>query len=134
MNISFSNTCPFPEVFRETKNVDVSAAAHPVSETAYSRSDYHGGHWWTTWFDCTKTPLSRELASEIDLFQNTLLELDAFKNLSAMRDICRTAESTQDPTEYNLYSGTEHFHIRLRLITRTNDYNLYVHYYLKSFQ
>lgn len=134
MNISFSNTCSFPAVFRETKNVDFSAAAHPVSEIAYSRSDYHDGHWWTTWFNCAKPPVSGELASEIDLFQNALLEMDAFKDLSAMREFCKTAGATQDPTEYNLYSGTEHFHIWLRLITRTNDYNLYVHYYLKPFQ
>lgn len=134
MNISLSNTCSFPEVFQKTKTVDFSAAAHPVSEITYSRSDHHGGHWWTTWFSCTETPVSGELASEIDLFQNTLLGLEAFKDLSTMRELCKTAETTSDQTEYNLYSETEHFHIWLRLITRANDYNLYVHYYLKSLQ
>ena len=61
------------------------------------------------------------------------MELPEFANLDTLRTFCKQfAEPTSEPTEYNMYSTTEHFNIWLLLITRNKDYNIYVHFYLKE--
>ena len=71
-------------------------------------------------------------ASEIDEFQNALFKLPDFKTLDTMRRFCRYAQATSEATEFNLYSETDHLYIWIRLITRSRDYNVYVHYYDKA--
>ena len=51
-----------------------------------------------------------------------------------MRRFCRYAQPTNEATEFNLYSETDHLYIWIRLITRFRDYNVYVHYYDKNYQ
>ena len=97
----------------------------------YSRSDYNGYRWYTTWFDGPAGRPNSELVKEIDAFQNALFELPEMESLTAMDRLHFFAEPTSETTEYNLYSETEHFHIWLRLIYRQRDYNPRVHYYLK---
>ena len=75
-----------------------------------------------------------ELAKEIDEFQSALFKLPAFKTLETMRRFCRYAQPTNEATEFNLYSETDHLYIWVRLITRFRDYNVYVHYYDKNYQ
>lgn len=73
-----------------------------------------------------------ELGQEIDAFQSQLLALPEFKTLWAMERMCRLyAQTTNEPTEFNLYAETAHFQIWLRLITRERDYNLYTYFYIK---
>ena len=73
-----------------------------------------------------------ELGKEIDAFQSQLLALPEFKTLWAMERMCRLyAQPTNEPTEFNLYAETAHFHIWLRLITRERDYNLYTYFFAK---
>lgn len=124
-------SCTFGEIFQETHEVDGHTARLPVSEIAYSRSDYDGRRWWTTWFPSQKESPAAHLAEEIDGFHNALFEMPEFESLASMEQLCQSAEATADSGEYNLYSETEHFHIWLRMITRPRDYNLYVHYYRK---
>ncbi|RFZ77651.1 hypothetical protein DS742_17375 [Lacrimispora amygdalina] len=136
MNIKGNDTfltslCTFSEVFEDSKRIGNSAQAHPVKEVVYSRSDYDGCKWWSTWFDCQKERPSQALCQEIDQFQTTLFQMPEMKTLDTMRQLCRFAQPTSSDSEFNLYSETEHFFIWLRLITRFRDYNLYVHYYLK---
>ncbi len=107
-------------------------AGQPVSEVVYSRSDYDGYRWWTTWHDGPGKTTSPELAKEIDEFQNALFKLPAFKTLDTMRRFCRYTQATSEATEFNLYSETDHLYIWIRLITRSRDYNVYVHYYDKA--
>ena len=123
--------CTFPEVFEAWERDEHRWAKRPMSEVVYSRSDYDGYRWWTTWWDCREGKPSKELAQEIDRFHTALFAMPEFENLDTMRRLCYAAQTTDDPTEFNLYSETEHFHIWLRMITRFRDYNLYVHYYLK---
>lgn len=107
--------------------------SRPASEIAYSRSDYDGWKWWTTWHQCQKDTPVLEVAREIDAFQNALFQLPEFRNLDTLTRFCRGyAQPTSEPTEFNLYSETAHFYIWLRLVTRHRDYNAYVHYYLKG--
>ena len=104
----------------------------PVSELAYSRSDYDGYRWWTTWHNESGKKTPPELVKEIDEFQNALFKLPAFKTLETMKRFCQYAEATSDSTEFNLYSETAHLYIRIRLITRFRDYNAYIYYYDKA--
>lgn len=107
------------------------SAYEPHNRLVYSRSDYDDYRWWTSWFHQKKETPSQELVKEIDAFQSALFEMPEFQSLDTLCQLCKTAETTGDPTEYNLYSETEHFHIWLRMITRKRDYNLYVNYYPK---
>lgn len=121
----------FKHVFEDRKKASHSGTQRPENLVAYSRSDYNGYRWYTTWFDGPAGHPSSELAEEIDAFQIALFKLPEMESLSAMDRLHLFAEPTEDRTEYNLYSETEHFHIWLRLIYRQRDYNLRVHYYLK---
>lgn len=43
--------CAFMEIFSGAqKTLPLSGARYPASLVAYSRSDYDGWRWWTTWF------------------------------------------------------------------------------------
>ena len=120
-----TTSCTFEDLFQQ--------GSRHASEIAYSRSDYDGWKWWTTWHQCQKSAPILEAAHEIDAFQNALFQLPEFRNLDTLTRFCRGyAQPTSEPTEFNLYSETAHFYIWLRLITRRRDYNAYVHYYLKG--
>ena len=127
-----NTTCTFEEVFRHTDTPPMQFTGRPVSEIAYSRSDYDGHRWWTTWHDGPEKKTAPELVKEIDKFQNALFNLPAFKTLDTMRRFCRYAQATSETTEFNLYSETDHLYIWIRMITRFRDYNVYVHYYDKA--
>lgn len=124
--------CAFPEVFENRETDENGLKKRPKSEVVYSRSDYDGHRWWTTWWDCKEEKPSKELSQEIDRFSNALFAMPEFEDLDTMKRLCDTSQRTSDPTEFNLYSETTHFHIWLRMITRFRDYNLYAHYYLKQ--
>ena len=124
--------CTFSEVFKHTYKPPMQLIERPVSELAYSRSDYDGYRWWTTWHNESGKKTPPELVKEIDEFQNALFKLPAFKTLETMKRFCQYAEVTSDPTEFNLYSETAHLYIRIRLITRFRDYNAYIYYYDKA--
>lgn len=126
--------CAFEHVFTGPKKLfPLNSVEHPVSEVAYSRSDYNGRRWWRTWFHSGEEKVNPPLSAEIDQFSNTLMELPEFKSLASMRQMCHScAQPTSSPTDFNLFSETDHFYIWLQLITREHDYNLYVHFYLKS--
>jgi hypothetical protein len=125
--------CTFSQVFQNTVKAPNSCMNRPASELAYSRSDYDGYRWWTRWFTCQEEHKTPELAREIDQFTEALFHLPEFQTLDTLRRMCLVyAQSTSEPTEFNLYSETDRFYIWLRAITREKDYNLYVHYYLKD--
>lgn len=127
-------TCEFSHIFTgPQKKFPLSSLDHPVSELAYSRSDYDGHKWWTTWYPCQDKRATGALAEEIDDFQASLLALPEFQTLWSLRRMCRNyAEITREPTEFNLYGETSLLYVWLRLITRERDYNLYCHFYQKD--
>ena len=48
--VCYLNTvCTFEEVFQHTDTPPMQLTGRPVSEVVYSRSDYDGYQWWTTW-------------------------------------------------------------------------------------
>ena len=132
--IVLTTTCNFSYIYNGPKQeFPLSSCEHPVSELTYSRSDYNGHRWWTNWYHSGQERPAPELAKEIDQFTDALFRLPEFRTLDTMKFFCRTsAQPTNDSTEFNLYATTEHFYIWLRLITRTKDYNVYCHFYLKE--
>ncbi len=131
--VVLTDVCSFPHIFSgPKKKVSFSSIEHPESELAYSRSDYDGRQWWTTWFACTEKKTS-PAATEVDTFTNLLMAMPEFRTIWDMQRACKVyAAPTSDPTEYDLYAETEYFYIWLRLITREHDYNLYCHFYEKA--
>ena len=123
--------CNFQRVFSGSKKtLPLNSVLYPASLIAYSRSDYDGYQWWTTWFHGQEEKALPEVAYEMDSFMDALFALPEFKTLRSMKRTCKLyAEPTAEQTEYNLYSETEHLYIWLRLITRERDYNLYVYFY-----
>lgn len=130
-SILLTPICSFRSIFQDVKKIPGYSFGHPVSEVVYSRSDYDGHQWWTTWHNCCDEKPAPELVDEIDRFQKALFHMKEFQTLASMNRLCRQAEKLSDATEYNLYSETTHFYIWLRMITRPKDYNLYVHFYQK---
>ena len=53
-----TTSCTFEDLFQQ--------GSRPASEIAYSRSDYDGWKWWTTWHQCQKSAPILEAAHEID--------------------------------------------------------------------
>lgn len=123
--------CTFREIFQDIKKLPGYSIGHPVSEIVYSRSDYDGHQWWTTWHSCREEKAKPDLVNEIDQFQDALFKMKEFQTLASMNRLCRQAEKTSSSTEYNLYSETANLRVWLRMITRPRDYNLYVHFYEK---
>lgn len=130
-DVSLKTECTFSHIYNQTKKIPLSSTPHPVSEIAYSRSDYDGSRWWTTWFDCQEQKPEWEITQEIDGFYNAFFDLPEMTSLDTMRKFCVFAEPTSCPTEFNFYAETNRLYIWIRLITRSKDYNVYVHYYQK---
>ena len=64
-------TCAFMDIFSGAqKTLPLSSVRHPISLVAYSRSDYDGRKWWTTWFPDEEMRPTPELGQEIDAFQS----------------------------------------------------------------
>ena len=131
---TLTTACGFCHIYDgPKKQFPLNHLEHPVSELVYSRSDYDGRRWWTTWHHGSEERTVPELAEEIDQFTEALLQLPEFKTLDTMTRFCgASAQPTNDSTEFNSYAATEHFYIWLRMITRVRDYNLYCHFYLKE--
>ena len=89
-------SCTFEEVFQHTDTPPMQLTGRPVSEVVYSRSDYDGYRWWTTWHNVPGKKPAPELVKEIDEFQNALFKLPAFKTLDTMRRFCRYAQATSE--------------------------------------
>lgn len=124
--------CSFLKIFQNPKVSEKGIKGRSDTEIAYSRSDYDGYRWWTTWFRCQQEPTPKHLAKEIDQFQGALFRMPEFKTLDTMRHMCVFAEPVGNSLEeFNLYSETAHFYIWLRMLTQPRNYNLYVHYYRK---
>ena len=69
-NPVLTSVCAFPDVFSK-ENV--------ACKIAYSRSDYDGYRWQTTWNRCQEEPTPEHLAQEIDQFQSALFCMKEFQ-------------------------------------------------------
>lgn len=127
--------CLFPEVFDEIEN-----HGDPIPQyrrkLVHIRADYDGRKWWNTvwpFHDELATPAMRR---EVDAVFALLTSKEVFADLETLRSFCfdfpqaRPSESSGD--EYNFYMEGALCWYWLRFITRSKDYNLYLHAFLKN--
>lgn len=79
---------------------------------------------------------TKEIGVEIDHVYEALTAKDALKDLSALKEFCEAhpeaCADQQFRSEYNFYLEGEHCNFWIRLITREQDYNLYLNAFVKN--
>lgn len=71
---TLTTACGFCHIYDgPKKQFPLNHLEHPVSELVYSRSDYDGRRWWTTWHHGSEERTVPELEEEIDQFTEALL-------------------------------------------------------------
>ena len=96
------------------------------------RADYDGYRWWNSIWPCRKELATPQVSQEIDQTYERLIADDAFRDLAALREFCRQhpeAAVSGYKDEYNFYFEGELCTYWLRCITRSKDYNIYLHAY-----
>ena len=127
--------CSFPEVFEEIENPGELSPQYR-RKIVHLRADYDGRKWWNTVWPMHDELATPEIRREIDTVYAALTQKDAFTDLAALKSFChshpqaRVNESADD--EFNFYMEGELCLYWLRFITRSKDYNLYLHAFLKS--
>ena len=79
--------CTFSEVFKHTYKPPMQLIERPVSELAYSRSDYDGYRWWTTWHNESGKKTPPELVKEIDELNKKVSDEEYSKLINYACDI-----------------------------------------------
>lgn len=109
--MDYKSICSVRQIYLETSKDELGHKS-PRTEVAYSRSDYDGQRWWTTWFTAREELKTQERTKEIDQFMESLFALPEMASLEAMRKMCRVyAAPTSERTEFNLFCDTDHFHV-----------------------
>ena len=125
--------CSFPEAFSE--KTEQNGMSEYRSKIGHIRADYNGYRWWNTIWPCHTDLLTPEISKEIDWLYEQLTSQNAFVTLSAMTQFCyehpQACVDSLYHTEYNFYYTGKHCNFWIRCITRSNDYNLYVHAFTK---
>lgn len=126
--------CPFAGVFEDTETINGCTAFR--RKIGHIRADYDGYQWWNSVWPCHDELCTPEIAKEIDTVYEQLLSKDAFHTLRAMKEFCYThpkaAENEQSQDVYNFYYTGESCYFWIRCITRSGDYNLYLHAFTKE--
>lgn len=124
--------CSFAEVFDDLE----AETGDPKRKIGYMRADHNGYRWYNSVFPCHNELCSPEIANEIDRVYDRLIADDAFRTLTELRRYCHAhpecvvSKDCQD--EYNFYLEGEHCLFWIRCITRSKDYNLYLHAFTKD--
>lgn len=126
--------CQFPEVFKDSEKINGYSVCH--RKIGHIRADFDGRKWWNTVWPCHDELCTPEISKEIDAVYEQLISRDAFHTLIAMKEFCYThlqsAVNEQSQDEFNFYYTGEHCYFWIRCITRSGDYNLYLHAFTKQ--
>lgn len=120
--ITLTNACPFDlEAVRE-------------QEVAYNRLDHNKYTWFNKWFSINGTNGNKAISEEMEQVCEYFTEEMLKNGLCDINKLFQTGfvERTNDPTEGNLYCIGDYCFYWIRLINRSNDYNLYIHCYKKN--
>lgn len=126
--------CPFSSIFKDVETINGNSVFR--RKIGHIRADYDGFRWWNTVWHCNDNLCTPEIAKEIDTVYERLLSKDAFFTLRAMQEFCykrlgaAVNERTRD--EYNFYYTGKYCYFWIRCITRSGDYNLYLHAFTKE--
>lgn len=127
--------CPFPEVFEEKEAPEGYGARYP-RKIVHIRADYDGHRWWNTVWPCHDELATAEMRREVDAVYALLTSDKAFADLGALRSFChefpQAKPNESSDSEYNFYMEGALCWYWLRCITRSKDYNLYLHAFLKN--
>jgi hypothetical protein len=132
---SLQADCPFPKLFEEIENPGAFPSRYR-RKIVHFRADYDGRKWWNTIWPMHDELATPEIRREIDNVYAALTAKDAWADLQVLTAFCREhpealANSTATD-EFNFYYEGELCWYWLRCITRSRDYNLYLHAFLKS--
>lgn len=126
--------CPFVHTMEQLDTVDGREIFK--LKIGHIRADYANGRWYNTIWPCHDELCTSEIAKEIDRVYEELISSQCFPDLMALKQFCyshpEAAVGEQDQDEYNLYLVGQHCDFWLRLITRNNDYNLYLSAFVKA--
>lgn len=141
MTYELLTACPFEDIWNETsRGADsLSSSPAPVSKVGHTRADY-ARKWWVEYFPCNEHLKTPEIREEINSVCVYLIEILFKEGLVALTDYCEQhpeagvheTGSEIPTTEYNFYIVGEVAYFWVRLITRANDYNVYVHTFSKE--
>ena len=122
-----------PYLLREYGKADGSLVS--CKKILHIRADYDGYRWWNTIWPCREELATPQVCREADLMYERLTADDAFRDLAALRKFCgKHPEAAVHGCgdEYNFYFEGERCTYWLRCITRSKDYNLYLHVFAKE--
>ena len=125
--------CSFLDVFEDSEKENGVLIYR--RKIGHIRADYDGYRWWNSVWSCHNELCTPEISKEIDEVYERLIAKDAFSTLSVMRSFCysnpQATVNDRNDTEYNFYYDGKQCLFWIRCITRSGDYNLYVHAFIK---
>lgn len=128
--------CPFPHVFEDLERGEDGFSNVPRRKIGHIRADYDGHRWWNTVWPCHPALATEEIKAEIDQTYDALTAADALKDLSTLTRFCEAHPEAcvdrQFRQEYNFYLEGKSCDFWIRLITRKQDYNMYLNAFTKA--
>lgn len=126
--------CPFIQTMEQKENVGGREVF--TQKIGHMRADYSNGRWYNTVWPCHDELCTPEIAKEIDTVYDQLIGNDGFPDLCALKQFCyshpEAAVGEQDQDEFNFYYIGKLCDYWIRLITRNNDYNMYLNAFSKD--
>lgn len=127
--------CPFTSILKDFEDPSAPAPRRR-RELAYIRADYDGCRWWNTVWPIHDELAVPEMRREVDGLYELLISEDAFSDLNRLRGFCecfpQARTRSDDPDAYDFYLEGEFCWYWLHCITRSKDYNLYLHAFAKE--
>lgn len=128
--------CPFPEVFQDTERAEGSFVDVPRRKIGHIRADHDNYRWWNTVWPCHQKLMTPEIASEIDQIYDALTADDALADFKTLYQFCHAHPEARthpdEDQEYNFYLEGTFCNFWIRLITRCQDYNMYLSAFTKD--
>lgn len=128
--------CHFPQVFEDLERSEDGFTNVPRSKIGHLRADHDGRRWWVSTWPCHPALATAEINMEISRVYEALTAGDALKDLPALTRFCQAHPEAcvdwQFRQEYNFYLEGETCDFWIRLITRRQDYNMYLNAYAKK--
>lgn len=128
--------CPFQEMMNDTEVLESCTFPVPKLKIGHICADHDGWRWHNTVWPCHRDLATPEICKEIDRMYDRLTATDALKDLSALREFCRSRPDAcidkEFQQEYSFFYVGRHCDFWIKLTTREKDYNLYLNAYSKG--
>lgn len=132
---ALETSCPFPQLFEEQEQLPTLGTSYR-RKIVHIRADCTRGKWWNTICPDHDELATMEARKEVDAVYNRLTSPGVFPDLVALTEFCvnhpEAKVNEHSPDEFNFYLDGELCCYWLRCITRAQDYNLYLHAFIKE--